>query len=172
MSIPSTSPLSTPSISPPQSSGTAPGLPAAKLHVPVQPLPAHPMSFLEAIAREEGFYSAGTRPQRNNNPGDIEYGKFTQAHGAIGGDPRFAIFPDHATGFAAMLALFRCSAYAGLTISAALNKWAPPVENATNAYIGNVCAWTGLHPDTIIDTLFVDTAPVPRAANPSAVTDA
>jgi len=40
--------------------------------------------------------------------------------------------------------------YLGLTVSQALNKWAPPVENATNAYIDNVCTWTGLTPDTVL----------------------
>ena len=154
MSIPSQTPLAAP-----QSSGTAPALAAET--VPLQPLPAHPMQFLQAIAREEGFYIKGTRPQRNNNPGDIEFGKFTQAHGATAGDPRFAIFPTPEAGFAAMLSLFQCSAYAGLTISAALNKWAPPVENATNAYIGNVCTWTGLTAETIIDEVLSDTAPAP-----------
>ena len=145
----------------PQSSGTAPSLPVARVQVAVQPLPVHPMGFLEAIAREEGFYSAGTRPQRNNNPGDIEFGKFTQAHGATAGDPRFAVFPDHVSGFAAMRSLFLSSGYAGLTIAQALNRWAPPVENKTNAYIANVCAWTGLTPDTLIATVLMDPVVVP-----------
>lgn len=109
------------------------------------------MTFMEAIAREEGFFVEGTRPQRNNNPGDIEYGSFAQAHGATGGDPRFAIFSTPEAGFAAMRALL-CRAYVGLTVSQALNKWAPPVENQTNSYIANVCAWTGLTPDTVLTT--------------------
>ena len=37
-------------------------------------------TFLEAIAREEGFYVKDTRAQRNRNPGNIEYGKFSIAH--------------------------------------------------------------------------------------------
>lgn len=109
------------------------------------------MNFLEAVAREEGFYVLGTRPQRNHNPGDIEFGKFAQAHGAHSGDPRFAVFPDDATGFAAMRALFQAPGYKGLTVAQALNRWAPPVENRTNAYIANVCEWTGLTPETVID---------------------
>jgi hypothetical protein len=104
---------------------------------------------MEAIAREEGFNVPGTRPNRNNNPGDIEFGEFAKFHGATGGDPRFAIFPDAASGFAAMRALLHLY-YSGLTVAAALNKWAPPVENHTNAYIANVCAWTGLTPETVL----------------------
>jgi hypothetical protein len=127
------------------------------------PTYSSPMTFLEAIAREEGFYAAGTRPCRNNNPGDIEWGKFTQAHGATAGDPRFAVFPDAATGFVAMRALFQSSGYKGLTVSQALNRWAPPVENATNSYIANVCKWTGVTADMVIDDILdgITAAPDP-----------
>jgi hypothetical protein len=107
-------------------------------------------SFLDAIARMEGFYVKGSRPQRNHNPGDIEYGKFARAHGANGTDGRFAIFPDDTTGFAAMSALFK-SAYLGLTITQAINKYAPSDENNTTRYINLICQWTGLTPDTILN---------------------
>ena len=111
------------------------------------------MVFLQGVAREEGFYVQGSRSQRNHNPGDIEWGKFTQAHGATHGDPHFAVFPDDATGFAAMKALFEAQAYKGLTVAEALNKWAPPVENQTNVYIENVCKWAGIQPTDAIDGL-------------------
>jgi hypothetical protein len=109
------------------------------------------LNFLEAIAREEGFYVAGTRAQRNHNPGNIEWGEFARAHGAIEGDPRFAVFPDDEMGFACMRALM-LGAYRGLTVAQAIAKWAPPNENDTQSYITNVCHWTGLTPDTIINT--------------------
>lgn len=118
------------------------------------------MTFLEAIAREEGFYVEGSRPQRLNNPGDIEWGRFASGHGATrpemlanGGAGRFAYFPDAATGFAAMRALLQTSGYAGLTVSAALNRWAPPVENNVNSYLNNVCAWAECQPTDVIGTL-------------------
>lgn len=107
------------------------------------------LTVMEAIARQEGFLVPNSRPHRNNNPGDIEYGKFTIAHGATSGDPRFAIFPTAEMGFAAMRALL-LSAYVGLTLRAALCKWAPPFENNVSAYEVNVCEWTGLTPDTIL----------------------
>jgi hypothetical protein len=50
-------------------------------------------------------------------------------------------------GFAAMADLFGGPTYKGLTVAEALNKWAPPVENNTNSYIGNVCEWVGCKPD-------------------------
>jgi hypothetical protein len=107
------------------------------------------MTLLEAMARQEGFHVPGSRPARNNNPGDIEYGRFTQAHGATHGDPRFAVFPDATTGFNAMRALLQ-SAYLGLTVEQAMNKWAPPVENATNLYIAAVCKMTGMSPEDVL----------------------
>ncbi len=109
------------------------------------------MTLLEAIAKQEGFYVPGSRPDRNHNPGDIEAGKFALAHGAIGSDGHFAIFPDDQTGFEAMQALL-ASAYRGLTIEQALDKWAPSTENWTNVYVAHVCEWTGLHPTDLIDS--------------------
>jgi hypothetical protein len=111
------------------------------------------MTFMEAVGREEGVLVPGSRPYRNNNPGDIEWGKFAAAHGATGGDPRFAIFPDLATGYACMLALFQSNGYAGLTVEEALNKWAPPVENQTNIYVEHVCQWVPCNPTDLISTL-------------------
>lgn len=114
------------------------------------------MSFLEAMARMEGFYRRGARPQRNNNPGDIEFGKFATAHGATHAEQpanRFAVFPDAATGFDAMRALLTSRGYAGLTVAQALNRWAPPVENDTNGYIVNVCTWAGCKPDDALEPL-------------------
>ncbi len=59
------------------------------------------MELIDAIARMEGFYAAGSRAQRNNNPGNIVWGEFTQEHGALhievtpaGEKARFAVFPD------------------------------------------------------------------------------
>lgn len=111
------------------------------------------MTFLEAISAMEGFNVPGSRPNRNRNPGDIEYGKFTIAHGATAGDPRFAIFPDAATGFACMKALLQSPGYAGKTVEEALNRWAPSSENDTNAYVADVCKWCGCQPTDIIDNL-------------------
>lgn len=108
------------------------------------------MTLLQAMARQEGYYAHGTRPQRNNNPGDLEYGKFAKAHGATGSDGRFAIFPDEQTGFSAMRALL-ASAYKGLTIEQALNKYAPPAENDVNTYLSRVCQWAGVQPSDLID---------------------
>lgn len=119
-----------------------------------QPLPKLPLTLIQAIAREEGFYDPNRpndRPQRDNNPGDLEWHDWMARFGATKGDPRFAIFPSPATGFAALRHLLGFPGYKGKTITAAITEFAPGNENDTAAYIRNVCAWCESSPDTIID---------------------
>lgn len=135
------------------------------------------MNFLDAVAREEGANIAGSRPNRNNNPGDINDGAFARAHGAdrieiipagIHEEPRFAHFKTFAEGRAAMKALFQVpgvfkfegkvrrlvSGYAGSTVREALYRYAPPADgNDTSSYEANVCAWVGCKPTDLIDPL-------------------
>jgi hypothetical protein len=109
-------------------------------------------TFIEAIAREEGWGVAGDIPTRDNNPGDIEVGGFATREGATGRDPRNSRFATFATPEAGMQALrdLLTDHYLGMTIHDALNKYAPPVENDTSSYEANVCAWTGQTPETIL----------------------
>lgn len=116
----------------------------------LNPLPSVPMTISQAIAREEGFYLLNSRAQRNNNPGNIEVGNFSFMFGGIQGDPRFAIFPSAEAGFDCLRSLLQ-QHYKGLTIQEAIAKWAPSNENNVVSYVRNVCAWTELQPDTIID---------------------
>lgn len=113
-------------------------------------------TFLQAMARMEGFYKAGSRPRRNNNPGDVEFGQFAKAHGAVKAEQplgRFAVFPSAEAGFSAMQALFRAPAYAGLTVHQAISRWAPPPENDTEHYVRMVCEWVGCQPTDAIAPL-------------------
>lgn len=110
------------------------------------------MTFIEAIARAEGFGIEGSRAQRNKNPGNMNFGPFAEKYGAVletGATPRFAVFPSIGQGWQAMRDLL-VEHYADLTVAAALNKWAPPVENQTNSYIANVVKWTGMNPDDVL----------------------
>lgn len=113
------------------------------------------MTFAEAIAREEGWLVAGSRCRRNNNPGNIEYGKFSIAHGATTGDPRFAVFPTADAGFSCLKALL-LTGYLGLTVAQAIAKWAPDTENNTADYVANVCAWTGLSAIDVLTTTIIN----------------
>ena len=111
------------------------------------------MTLIEAIAHEEGFYADGppNRPQRNLNPGDLEWHPWMRAFGSHVGDPRFAIFPSAEQGFAALKHLLQLPLYKGKTIAQAIWIFAPGSENNTQAYVRNVCSWTEQQPDTVID---------------------
>jgi hypothetical protein len=120
-------------------------------------LPIIPYTLLEAIAREEGWYvqpgdpGYPTRPQRNNNPGDLEWHAWMAEFGSTKGDPRFAIFPTVDQGWACLRRLLTFSEYRGKTLAQAITEFAPGNENNTHQYILNVCSWCEVGPDTVID---------------------
>ncbi|MBR3511295.1 MAG: hypothetical protein IKN73_04520 [Alphaproteobacteria bacterium] len=101
-------------------------------------------------------FSGGSRAWRNNNPGNLEYGKFTRDKGAIGTDGRFAIFPDAATGFNAMAGLLSTNAYQNLTIEGAINRYAPPNENNVENYLKSIERQTGFLRSTPMNNLSKD----------------
>ena len=116
-------------------------------------------TLIEAIARIEGFYIAGSRSQRNNNPGDLNFELYmAESYGATletvpSGHtftPRFAHFPNAGIGWAALHDLLSGPHYADLTIEAAINKYAPPVENQTQNYVQFVCRAVGCQPTDIV----------------------
>jgi hypothetical protein len=100
--------------------------------------------------------SGGSRSWRNNNPGNIEDGKFARNNGAIGSDGRFAIFPDQDIGWNAMVKLLSSPAYQTLTIEKAINRYAPPNENNVDAYLKSVESQTGFLRSTPMDNLSQD----------------
>ena len=70
------------------------------------------------------------------------------------------MFPDDATGQAALTALLQLPLYRGKTVEAAINEYCPPANgsaltqgNDPDAYVRDVCAWVPCTPDTIIDGL-------------------
>lgn len=112
------------------------------------------MNLLAAMARQEGFLVHGTRPQRNNNPGDLEFHPWMLAFGATGGDPRFAIFATVEQGYSAFLETLN-RYYRGKTVQEMLDDWAPPKENNTNIYLQHVCEWVPCKPTDVIDPFLV-----------------
>lgn len=96
----------------------------------------------------------GARNWRNNNPGNIEYGKFARSMGAVGTDGRFAVFPTLESGTAAQQHLqFESPAYKNLTVLQAINKYAPPSENNSTAYAKAVANAAGVSLDTPMSSL-------------------
>lgn len=91
------------------------------------------LTLAESIAQFEGYNKSGSRANRNNNPGNIEFGTFAKEHGAYKGDPRFAIFPSADSGWKALQTLIS-SKYSNLTLYNMMAKYAPPSENDTKKY--------------------------------------
>lgn len=88
---------------------------------------------------------------RNNNPGNIEFGPFAKAKGATGSDGRFAIFPSPEAGIAAQESLLLGKGYYGggkKTVSAIINKYAPPSDNnPVSSYVKYVADRAGVKPN-------------------------
>ena len=111
--------------------------------------------YIDAAGRD-AVRRGGSRSWRNCNPGNIRAGSYANVHGAIGDDGSFAIFPDEATGEQALTSLFSAASYKDLSIEDALNRYAPPNENDTSAYISFVTSKTGLSSAAVIHTLTAD----------------
>lgn len=99
----------------------------------------------------------GNRNWRNNNPGNIEYGDFARSMGAIGSDGRFAVFPSYDSGREAKSNLiFESPNYRNLSLSGAINRYAPPFENDTQSYINQLAQAAGVSPDTPMSQIPTD----------------
>lgn len=94
------------------------------------------------IQKIEGYFK-GSRSYRNNNPGNIEYGKRTISYGAIGTDGRFAKFPDYETGLNALKRLIT-DVYINNTLFQMISKYAPPSENDTKSYANSLASALGV----------------------------
>lgn len=92
----------------------------------------------------------GSRSWRNDNPGNIRPGNLQGEIGSAGG---FAVFSRESAGQSAIVELLSRPAYQALTVSGAINRWAPPVENDTAAYQARVQNLTGLDGQTQMSTL-------------------
>jgi len=86
---------------------------------------------------------------RNNNPGNIMAGSFTQRRpGYAGSDGRFARFNSMAEGVAAMDGLLNNYMRGGRrSVSQIIGRWAPPNENHTSSYIASVARAIGVDPN-------------------------
>ena len=101
-------------------------------------------------AGQEWVRKGGSRSWRNCNPGNISKGSFADTCGAIGGDTRFAIFPDETTGSNAIVSLLKSAAYRNLSIQQAIFQYAPPNENNSTAYVEAIVAAVGVQPSTVV----------------------
>ena len=124
----------------------------------------------KAMALFEGFGKPGVPATRNHNPGNIVFGPWAIAHGAIDHDGGFAVFPDDATGFIAQDALVQHYAAKGFNIASLVEVWCPPhapgnSPQNTAEYVRFVSANLGLVYTTLLNSIAHETpnpvAPIP-----------
>lgn len=96
-----------------------------------------------------------TRGVRNNNPGNIDRNatKWQGMAADQSGDKRFIVFtsPQYGIRALAKTLLTYQSRYQLMTIRKIINRWAPPVENDTGAYVAAVAKACGVGPDDHVD---------------------
>jgi hypothetical protein len=95
------------------------------------------------------------RGVRNRNPGNIDRNA-TKWQGMADdqtSDPRFVVFktPQYGIRAIARLMLTYQSQYGLTTIRGIVNRWAPPIENNTSAYVAAVAAGVGVGPDDPVE---------------------
>jgi hypothetical protein len=96
--------------------------------------------------------TALTRGERNNNPGNIRHGSNWQGLAPKQPDPDFCTFTDAKYGFRALakvLLVYRAKGYD--TLRTIIDRWAPPNENNTDAYVVAVAHSMGCDPDVHLD---------------------
>lgn len=104
------------------------------------------------------------RGVRNNNPGNLDRGKKPwigedRSPEARAREHRFAVFITPEYGFRALartLLTYRNKHFLR-TVKAVINRWAPPVENDTSAYVTQVAKALGVHQEDLIDVRDPDT---------------
>lgn len=95
-----------------------------------------------------------TRGERNNNPGNIDRNATKwQGMAPLQTDPRFVVFTSAEFGIRALACvLLSYSRKHGLnTVRGMIDRWAPPVENDTGAYVDAVCRQCSVEPDDIVN---------------------
>lgn len=88
-------------------------------------------------------FEGGSRPWRNQNPGNLVPGNVSKRNGAIGVAGGFAVFPDYETGHRALLDSLK-SVHGNKDIPTLMNVYAPPKENQTAKYIAFIRKRTGI----------------------------
>lgn len=93
-----------------------------------------------------------TRGERNNNPGNINKGQGFKGE-VPGNDPRFATFTTPVMGIRAIAVVLLAyyNDHEINTIQGAIDRWAPPQENNTAAYIQAMVNSTGYAADYALD---------------------
>ena len=98
---------------------------------------------------------------RNRNPGNIDFHAGNKWTGQVGIEPpphnggraRFAVFDSHEHGIRALARLLENYQVKHnlRTVAGMIDRWAPPVENVTSAYVASVARAVGVAPHDPVD---------------------
>lgn len=90
---------------------------------------------------------------RNNNPGNIRISSAAWLGKIQGADSSFETFSHAVYGIRAMARILvnYQAKYDLNTVRQIINRWAPPVENDTGAYVAHVAEVLGVDPDQAIE---------------------
>jgi hypothetical protein len=94
-----------------------------------------------------------TRGERNNNPGNIRLSASAWRGKVQSRDPEFETFDAPSNGIRALAKLllaYQCR-HGCRTVRQIIERWAPPSENATAAYVVDVARALGVAPDAALD---------------------
>lgn len=111
-------------------------------YVKAEPGPGTSVIYTDSDGKKWKF-EGGTRPWRNQNPGNLVSGQVSRRNNAIGSAGGFAVFRDYETGHTALLDLLR-NVYGDRDIPALMKKYAPPEENKTEVYVAFIRKKTGV----------------------------
>jgi hypothetical protein len=99
-------------------------------------------NLASAIATQEGYFVKGSRPDRNNNPGDLRRAPWLP-HAVI--VDNFWVPSSREAGIAGLYHQICLAIARGETLRQLINIWAPPSDNnPTDTYLANVARWVGI----------------------------
>lgn len=95
-----------------------------------------------------------SRGLRNNNPGNIRHDDTTWRGEVASADKAFKAFESMAWGYRAMYVVLNTyqKKHGLRTVKQMISRWAPPVENDTEAYVDAVARWSNVSADAGITT--------------------
>ena len=112
------------------------------------------------VAKMTDSVASTVRGIRNNNPGNIRRTSDAwQGLSPVQPDSAFFTFESMPYGVRAMVVILKKyrGVYGLRTVRDIINRWAPPVENNTSAYVRYVADYVGTLPDTPLDFTSGDT---------------
>jgi hypothetical protein len=110
--------------------------------IKAEPGPHHSVIYTDSNGKQ-WKYEGGTRPWRNQNPGNLVPGNVSKRNGAIGEAGGFAVFPDYESGHEALIDSLK-NVHGNKDIPALMEVYAPRKENNTKKYIAFIRKQTGV----------------------------